>query len=530
MALSGNHMPDQSGNYNFESEHDSTDITDMTQDMQMVIEPPSHKRRIWPWIVGGAVALVAAAGVGTYAFYQNHALPGTTLWGNDVAGKSHQQIVDQINETVDATNVPVTYNGKTTTVNLHDLGINVDAQSIANTVMDNKRNAPIFEKYNFFEKQDVAPQISEDASATQLNKKLGIEVVDPVNASIKIAEDGNTVDIVPEQQGKGGDPKPVVKQAIASVKSLGKQAPQDVEVQLNSIEPVVTNTVAQQAKDTIDKLAKNPITIKVADHEIAKIGAPALVAAARIDTNTGDTKDGEVREGNVVFNAQQLQDYYMKHIKPALQSTREDREVVVNNDGKVLNVIKEGHDGVKVANNADNNVGTDAVALITQGKGSVDIKGEVDPMKVKETKRHVVVDLSDGKLYAYENGKIIRTMHISAGQGNSRVTGECMNGDMCTPEGDFDVWLKYPTQDMSGTLTLSNGKVEKWDVKNVGFVNYFSKSGCAIHRIASEAPISDAQIAAMNKNLSHGCVGIGWDVAPWFYDFASMGTSVHVQA
>ena len=81
---------------------------------------------------------------------------------------------------------------------------------------------------------------------------------------------------------------------------------------------------------------------------------------------------------------------------------------------------------------------------------------------------------------ALENGNAVKTMHMSAGQGNDYATGKCQaSGDMCTPEGDFEIWLKYPSQNMSGTLTLSDGKKETWDVKNVGFVNYFSKSGCA---------------------------------------------------
>ena len=37
----------------------------------------------------------------------------------------------------------------------------------------------------------------------------------------------------------------------------------------------------------------------------------------------------------------------------------------------------------------------------------------------------------------------------------------------------------------------------------------------------------------MGKNTSHGCVGIGWDAAEWFYDFAVQGpdhgVTVHVQ-
>ena len=62
----------------------------------------------------------------------------------------------------------------------------------------------------------------------------------------------------------------------------------------------------------------------------------------------------------------------------------------------------------------------------------------------------------------------------------------------------------------------------------MGDVNYFSKDGCAIHRIAKSSFTGDATIANMN-NISHGCVGIGWDVSDWFYDWCLNGTTVHVQ-
>ena len=172
-------------------------------------------------------------------------------------------------------------------------------------------------------------------------------------------------------------------------------------------------------------------------------------------------------------------------------------------------------------------MGKDAAAALASGGDSVNVEGTVDPIQTKATKRHVVVDLSERLVYVYENGKVIKTFHASVGQDNNPTTGVC-EGDLCTPTGDFKVWLKYPTQDMSGNLTMSDGSTSHWSVKGVGDVNYFSKDGCAIHRIAKSSFTSDATIAGMN-NISHGCVGIGWDVSDWFYDWCLMGTTVHVQ-
>lgn len=88
------------------------------------------------------VVLLVAAGFGAFAFFQNRALPGTTLWGHDVAGKTQQQIATMIDDQANATKVPVAYGDKTAEVSAKDLGVSVDAQAIAHDAVDAKRNAP----------------------------------------------------------------------------------------------------------------------------------------------------------------------------------------------------------------------------------------------------------------------------------------------------------------------------------------------------------------------------------------------------
>ena len=60
------------------------------------------------------------------------------------------------------------------------------------------------------------------------------------------------------------------------------------------------------------------------------------------------------------------------------------------------------------------------------------------------------------------------------GRGGQRQRHRRMRWHDVLPTGDFNVWQKLPSQDMSGTLNLADGTVETWDVKDVGFVNYFS--------------------------------------------------------
>ncbi|MBT1161333.1 L,D-transpeptidase [Bifidobacterium sp. SO1] len=492
---------------------------------------PRKRHVIWPWIVLAVLAVLGAVAGGGIWFFQSHALPGVTLWGTPVTGRSYEQIVSQIDDAVNGTAVNASYNGTTAKVTLKDLGLSVDSDAIATQVMDAKRDDAWWQRYAFWNTADVStePANADAAVPDTLNAKLSIEEVKPVDAAVQLNADASGFDVVPGQQGQGADPVPVAQAAVKAVETLGGASTQTVEVKLDATSPAVSDDIANQAKATLDNLVQNPVSITIDDHQIATIDAAALAASTRIDANeNGKLADSETRSGYVVFDANKLQQYYDDSIKTTLQTNREDRDVIVNNNGDEIDVLKEGHDGVTIAADGDTNVGHDAVAALANGGGSVTVEGTVDPMQTKKTKRHVIVDLSDNKVYAYENDKLIRTMSMSAGQGNDRKTGECTGGDLCTPTGDFTIWLKYESQDMSGNLTLSDGSKESWDVKGVGYVNYFSHSGCAIHRIATQTAMNDSQVAALG-NTSHGCVGIGWDQAEWFYGWAVMGTSVHVQ-
>ena len=488
------------------------------------------KHHSWPWITL-VVVLLALAGAcgGAYWFFQSHALPGTTLWGNSMVGKSQRQIADIIDNQIDNTTVTAAYDGSESKFTLSDLGISVDSDAIASDVVNAKRDNAVWQRYAFWIKKDIAPTIDPAvADGTKIDKALDITVKQPVDAQVKLNADGNGFEVVPGQQGEGADAKAVAQSAITAVQTLGGEPAKNVNVQLKTTDPKITEAIANEAKSTLDKLVEAKISVTIGDHAVATFDAPAIAAAMTIDPNMqSKLTDNQTRNGYVVFDSDKIQDYYNTSMKPNLKTDREDRKVIVDNSGKEIKVESEGHDGVTVADGADANIGPSVVQALAKGSGKVEVEGKVDPMKTQTVKRHVVVDLSDGKVYAYENDNLIKAMSMSAGEGNIRGTGAC-TGDLCTPTGDFTIWLKYLSQDMSGNVTLSDGSRSKWDVKDVGFVNYFSKTGCAIHRIVS--PMTDAQIAAMNANTSHGCVGIGWDVAEWFYGWCLDGTSVHVQA
>ncbi|MBE0690616.1 MAG: L,D-transpeptidase family protein, partial [Anaerolineae bacterium] len=115
--------------------------------------------------------------------------------------------------------------------------------------------------------------------------------------------------------------------------------------------------------------------------------------------------------------------------------------------------------------------------------------------------REITVDLSDSRVYAYENGVLVRNVLASMGM-------------IMTPtvQGDFTVQRKYYAQTMSGP---------GYYLPDVPFVMYFY-AGYALHGTYWHSN--------WGQPMSHGCVNLPTIDAEWFFSFADVGTPVHVQA
>ena len=115
--------------------------------------------------------------------------------------------------------------------------------------------------------------------------------------------------------------------------------------------------------------------------------------------------------------------------------------------------------------------------------------------------KEIIVDLSDSRAYAYEDGKLIRNVLASTGLPGSP-----------TVQGDFTVLRKYVAQTMTGP---------GYYLPDVPYVMYFY-AGYALHGTYWHNNFGHP--------MSHGCVNLPTSEAEWFYGFTEIGTPVHVQA
>jgi LysM repeat protein len=114
--------------------------------------------------------------------------------------------------------------------------------------------------------------------------------------------------------------------------------------------------------------------------------------------------------------------------------------------------------------------------------------------------REIIVDLSDSRIYAYENGVLMRNVVVSTGLPATP-----------TVQGNFTVQRKYVAQTMTGP---------GYYLPDVPYVMYFY-SGYAIHGTYWHNNFG--------QQMSHGCVNLPTPESEWFFNFAPEGTPVLVQ-
>jgi LysM repeat protein len=114
--------------------------------------------------------------------------------------------------------------------------------------------------------------------------------------------------------------------------------------------------------------------------------------------------------------------------------------------------------------------------------------------------KQIIVDLSDSRTYAYENGALVRNVLSSMGRSATP-----------TIQGAFTIQRKYVSAPMTGP---------GYYLPEVPYIMYFY-SGYALHGTYWHANFG--------QPMSHGCVNLPTPEAEWFFNWSEVGTPVLVQ-
>lgn len=121
------------------------------------------------------------------------------------------------------------------------------------------------------------------------------------------------------------------------------------------------------------------------------------------------------------------------------------------------------------------------------------------PQPTISSGKQIIVKLSEQKVYAYENGQLLRHFVVSTGLPATP-----------TVQGDFSIYIKYNSQRMVGP---------GYDLPGVPWVMYFYQ-GYGLHGTYWHNNFGSP--------MSHGCVNMRTPEAEWLYAWAPIGTAVRV--
>ncbi len=128
---------------------------------------------------------------------------------------------------------------------------------------------------------------------------------------------------------------------------------------------------------------------------------------------------------------------------------------------------------------------------------------------VATTTKHILVDRSEQKLYAYDGEELFMEADISTGL---ELTP--------TPRGTFTVFKKTPSRYMQGPLPNIPGG-DYYDLPGVPWNLYFTEGGAVIHGAYWHN--------SFGSRYSHGCVNLEPKLARELYNWAVLGTTIVVR-
>ena len=468
------------------------------------------------WAIGAVCALVlvvTCAGIVYAANYSGRALPGTTVAGTPVAGMTRDQVISAVNERADATTVTLTVEGKPTEASLNEAGVTVEADETADAAMKGSTSLPAFVSA-IFSKRDVEPVLTvSDESIKKLaataNSTLTSEMKD---ASVIVAEDGESFTVTPAQNGNGVSTEDVasaVKQAGTTLTSVT----QDVSVR--QMEPSITTENAEAVAEKANALLDTPIEIS---DGIDTFTAERSDKVKWVEFLTKD--DGSLDDPSI--DAVKVADW-VNALAAKTDVKPENRVDNVDSEGNVLTTAREGKKGLKTNNTEQ--ITKDVVAAMSDGKAYEGLFHYDDVEPGSETKQ--VAEGTENLVYQAAEGEKWVDINLSDATVTAYVGGKVAGGPFYmvpgapntpTVTGTFHVYLKYDVQTMRG----ENADGSKYETEGVPWVTYFTGS-YAMHGAPWRSSFGWSGYGG-----SHGCVNMPVDAAKFIYDWTDMGDTVVV--
>ena len=478
-------------------------------DEESYLDEPRRRRR-WPLgVAAAALLLLGVVGAGGYAYaahYDGRAVPGTTVAGTDVSGKSREQVVAAIENRAKSAKVDIS-GDVTASASLADLGTTVDAQATADAVM--ARGDSLGEKLQALVSKGEVPVVTTTNTTTVSSYATSLIPEDRAkarNATVVLSEDGTTFSTTSASNGASLDVNALEQAAQKAATSLGSSS---VSLTMTDAAPKVSDDEAQKVADKANNWVSQDVTITLDEDSYT---AENTDKASWIKvTNSAESAPTIAVDSAKVSQWVQAQAEEAK-VEPVTGQRN------VNASGKVVSTPTEAKDG-KTVNNADT-----VAKSITESFGSDKAyTGTFETTAVKaEWKERTIAAGAENLPYQAAPGEKWVDLNLSnktvtAYEGATVVHGpvSIVDGAAETPTvtGTYKVYLQYESQTMRG----ENADGSPYVAENVPWVSYFY-SGYAFHGAGWRS--------SFGYSDSHGCVNMPVPEAQWIYNWVDTNTVV----
>ena len=478
-------------------------------DEESYLDEPRRRRR-WPLgVAAAALLLLGVVGAGGYAYaahYDGRAVPGTTVAGTDVSGKSREQVVAAIENRAKSAKVDIS-GDVTASASLADLGTTVDAQATADAVM--ARGDSLGEKLQALVSKGEVPVVTTTNTTTVSNYATSLIPEDRAkarNATVVLSEDGTTFSTTSASNGASLDVNALEQAAQKAATSLGSSS---VSLTMTDAAPKVSDDEAQKVADKANNWVSQDVTITL-DEESYTAENTDKASWIKV-TNSAESAPTIAVDSAKVSQWVQAQAEEAK-VEPVTGQRN------VNTSGKVVSTPTEAKDG-KTVNNADT-----VAKSITESFGSDKAyTGTFETTAVKaEWKERTIAAGAENLPYQAAPGEKWVDLNLSnktvtAYEGATVVHGpvSIVDGAAETPTvtGTYKVYLQYESQTMRG----ENADGSPYVAEDVPWVSYFH-SGYAFHGAGWRS--------SFGYSGSHGCVNMPVSEAQWIYNWVDTNTVV----
>jgi len=478
-------------------------------DEESYLDEPRRRRR-WPLgVAAAALLLLGVVGAGGYAYashYDGRAVPGTTVAGTDVSGKSREQVVAAIENRAKSAKVDIS-GDVTASASLADLGTTVDAQATADAVM--ARGDSLGEKLQALVSKGEVPVVTTTNTTTVSSYATSLIPEDRAkarNATVVLSEDGTTFSTTSASNGASLDVNALEQAAQKAATSLGSSS---VSLTMTDAAPKVSDDEAQKVADKANNWVSQDVTITLDEDSYT---AENTDKASWIKvTNSAESAPTIAVDSAKVSQWVQAQAEEAK-VEPVTGQRN------VNASGKVVSTPTEAKDG-KTVNNADTvaksiteSFGSDkayagtfeTTAVKAEWKERTIAAGAENlPYQAAPGEKWVDLNLSNKTVTAYEGATVV----------HGPVSIAPRAGGTPTVTGTYKVYLQYESQTMRG----ENADGSPYVAEDVPWVSYFH-SGYAFHGAGWRS--------SFGYSGSHGCVNMPVSEAQWIYNWVDTNTVV----